>query len=120
MKSVIVTSSSYVVYAQSTYTFNIQSTYPLPAGTVIKITFPQQLASGGQNLQSFAIDGVTVTGCTLSSSNATQLVLNSACIPSQVKNTSTITIKISNVTNPTSFKPTDTFLVEAFNGIYRQ
>ena len=42
MRSVVLMSSSYTVNAKATYTFNIQPTYTLPAGTVIKITFPQQ------------------------------------------------------------------------------
>lgn len=121
MKSVIVSPASAIVYSKATYTFTMQPTYTLPVGTVIKVTFPQQInESGGQGLLSMAIDGVTINGCTLSSVNTTQLTLSSNCMPTQVKNTSSITLQISNVTNPTSFKPTDSFLIEAFNGIYRQ
>lgn len=121
MKSVIVSPASDIVYSKATYTFTIQPTYTLPVGTVIKVTFPQQInEGGGQGLLSMAIDGVTINGCTLSSVNTTQLTLSSNCMPTQVKNTSSITLQISNVTNPTSFKPTDSFLIEAFNGIYRQ
>ncbi len=42
------------------------------------------------------------------------------CIKSVVRNTSTISIVINNVLNPSSFKPTSSFTVEIFNGIYRQ
>ena len=111
MKSVVFTSSSNIVNAKATYTFNIQPTYTLPTATVIKITFPSQLTEGGQNLQSLTIDGTTISGCQLSSVNNSQLTLSSNCIPSQISNTSTISIKINNITNPTSFKPTDSFLI---------
>lgn len=42
------------------------------------------------------------------------------CIRSVVRNTSTITIVLNNVLNPSSFKPTSSFTIEIFNGIKRQ
>lgn len=125
LRSVVLTLSSYVVYASATYTFAIQPTYSLPLGTVIKITFPQQLSlTNIITLIAFTIDNIVISDCILSTMattvNSSQLVFSSACVPGIVANTSMIEIRIGDVINPVSFKSTESFLVEAFNGVYRQ
>ncbi len=78
------------------------------------------MTDGAQTLTSFSINGVAVSGCLLSLSNSTYMEFSNLCIRSVISNTSTISIIISNVLNPSSFKPTSSFTVEMFNGIYRQ
>jgi hypothetical protein len=70
LKSVIVTPSSTTVYARTSYTFSIQSSYDIPSSSIIKITFPQQFPEGGQLLQEFSIDSTLVTGCLLTPTTA--------------------------------------------------
>lgn len=59
-------------------------------------------------LTSFSVDCSVVSGCTFTKSSNV-LSFNSLCISSAVGNTSTISIVLSNVTNPKSFKPTASF-----------
>ena len=120
LRSLTLTPTSTVVYATTSYTFAIQSTFSIPTASTIQITFPNQISNGGQVLNSFTINSLSISGCTFSSTSNRIIVFNNLCFKSPLLNTSIITIILSNITNPTSYKPTDTFSVQIYNGAYLQ
>jgi hypothetical protein len=120
LRSLTLTPASTVVYATTSYTFTIQSSFSIPTASTIQITFPNQISNGGQVLNTFTINSQSVSGCAFTSTSNTIIVFNNLCIKNTLLNTSIITITLSNITNPTSYKPTDTFSVQIYNGVYLQ
>lgn len=66
-------------------------------------------------LSSFVINNTTISGCSFILIMGNVLEFSNLCINVIVGNTSTVKIVLINVTNPNSFKPTDSFIIEVYN-----
>jgi hypothetical protein len=112
-----VSSNSPVVAAQASYTFAIKSTLTTLQNSVINLTFPSGFSASAYRLTSFSIGGTVVSGCTISVSGLT-ILFNSSCMSQNALNTQTIQFIISNITNPSSTKTSNSFLISTYYNNY--
>jgi len=117
LKSSSLSSNSLVAGAQSSYTFNLQSTLTTLQNSVINLTFPLSFSASNYQLTTFKIAGTLVSGCTISISGLT-ILFNSSCVNQNVLTTQAIQFVISNITNPSSTKPTNSFSISTYYNNY--
>lgn len=117
LTSSTVSSNNQIVAAKASYSFTMRSTLTTLQNSIINLTFPSTFSESTYQLTSFSINGVAVTGCTISVSGLTVL-FNSSCMSQNASNTSIIQFIISNITNPTSTKPSPSFLISTYYNNY--
>ena len=104
LQSVTLTSDSSLVRAIANYTLEVQVANALPATSTLKVQIPTASFSVRDiTLAEFKIAG-TVVPCTMTT--LADLYYEFPCFSSEVSAASIISIKFSNVSNPTSTKPT--------------
>ena len=113
LKSVSITPSSYLVRNITNYVLDVQVENPLPVGSTMKVKIP---SSGHQerdiSLSSFSIGGVDVSGCTIALISPLYYEFGSNCFTSEVPASAIIKSTLSNMSNPTSTKPIESWEVE--------
>jgi hypothetical protein len=113
LTSSTVSSNNPIVAAKASYNFTMRSTLTTLQNSIINLTFPSTFSESSYQLTSFSINGIAVPGCTISVSGLTVL-FNSSCMSQNASNTSIIQFIISNITNPTSTKPSPSFSISTY------
>lgn len=106
LASGLVEPTSYETYALTSYTFIIELNDPIPAGGSIQILFPLTTSLEGSTLQSASF----ATGSCSINEPVDNTLQITGCFSAPMTDLS-VNIVISNVRNPPSLKPTDTFKI---------
>lgn len=114
INSVTVTTNSSVVYASAAYTFVINNTNSLNAGSFLQIIFPTDIQLG--TLQCFVNTSIAVQ-CTKISSTTINVtsIINSTVAVSQLANSPLL---ITGITNPQSVKPTSSISITIYTSTF--
>lgn len=106
--NVVVVPSSYVTYASANYIFSVQLTDKIIAGGYISITFPADII-----LDTIAILSASFSTATCNIGVVGNVVNIQNCFSSDYA-TLGLAFTLSGFRNPTSFKPTDSFIINTF------
>lgn len=113
LRSVQISSSSLVVGQLSTYTLTVQITNMLPMGSIMRVRIPTtSFPTSNVVLQSFMIGTTVISACAITTLSAMYIQLQSSCFATDTPASSTLRAQFSNITNPVSTKPTNTWTVE--------